>query len=317
MTINPNRIDLNLLKVFDVILQTRSVTVAASNLGLTQSTVSNALNRLRDALGDPLFVRTSDGMMPTPRAEQLAGPIKEAMAQLTQALENHLGFEPQSSERIFKVFMTSVGQLVLLPKLLSLMAKEAPHIKIYTEQTPPHRMREAALENGDVDLAVGHFEAFEGPFYCQRLFNTEFVCMVRADHPDIQGELTLEQFLHAQHIVHLPAGTGYMSAETEINELFHSHGLTRQVAVRVAHSMGIWTIIANSDLLVILPQPLAELCAILAPMQILKTPMPLTTITASQYWHKRFHHDPGNKWLRSQIAMLYGGGAVALYPSDD
>lgn len=303
---NPNRIDLNLFKVFDAILQTQSVTVAASNLGLTQSTVSNALNRLRDALGDPLFVRTTDGMMPTPRAEEIAGPIRETMAQLRQALEHHLGFEPPSAERTFKLFMTDVGQLVLLPKLLRAAAESAPHISIHTVQVPPFRMRESALENGDVDLAVGYFEDFEGPFHRQRLFTEELVCMVRSGHPEINGELSLEQFLRAKHLVYLPAGSGYAARENLIDGVFQYHGLRRHVAVRVAHFLGVWNMVSDGEFLVVLPRRLAELCATMAPMQIVKAPIPLPSFDVAQYWHVRFHHDPGSKWLRGQIAALYG-----------
>lgn len=303
---NPNRIDLNLLKVFDAILQTRSVTVAASNLGLTQSTLSNALNRLRDALGDPLFVRTSEGMMPTPWAEQIAGPIRESMARIRQTLEQSLGFEPHSAERTFTLFMTDVGQMALLPKLLRLAAEEAPHIRIHTEHIPPLRMRESAMENGYVDLALGYFQEFEGPFHSQRLFTETFVCLVRTGHPKIQDGLTLDQFLHARHLVHLPSGSGHASMEALVDEVFHHHGLQRPIAARVAHSLGLGELIAENDLLVILPRRLAMTFAAMAPLQVLEPPVSLPSFEVAQYWHERFHNDPGNKWLRSRIAALFG-----------
>lgn len=303
---NSHRIDLNLLKVFDAILQTCSVTVAASKLGLTQSTVSNALTRLRDALGDPLFVRTNEGMMPTPRAQQLAGPIREAMGRIRDALDHHLGFDPKTAERTFKLFMTDVGQFYHLPKLVPILAKEAPAVAITTVRVHPFRMREAAMESGDVDLAVGYFEDFEGPFRCQHLFNDYFVCMVRAGHPEIQGELTLEQFLCTPQLVHVPVGSGYGPRENLIDGVFDYHRVKRQVAVRVAHFLGVWNVIAGSDLMVVLPRGLAELCATMTPVQILKTPVSLPPIVVTQHWHERFHTDPGNMWLRGRIAALYG-----------
>ena len=302
---NPNRIDLNLLKVFDAILQTRSVTVAASNLGLTQSTVSNALNRLRDALDDPLFVRTPEGMMPTPRAEQIAAPIRESISRIRQTLEQSLGFEPQSAERTFRLFMSGVGQMILLPKLLRLVGEEAPLVSIRVEPVPPFRMRETAMEAGDVDLAVGYLPEFEGPFRCQSLFREDFVCVVRSGHPQIQGGLTLEQFLQVRHLVHMPAGSGHASTEALVDEVFQKHGLRRPVAVRVGHTMGLWTLVAENDLLAVLPRGLAAAFADMAPLQILEPPIVLPSFDVGQFWHERYHHDPANKWLRSRIAALY------------
>jgi DNA-binding transcriptional LysR family regulator len=308
---NPNRIDLNLLKVFDAILQTRSVTIAASNLGLTQSAVSNALNRLRDALGDPLFVRTSEGMMPTPRAEMIAAPIHEGFGMIRSCLEQHLGFDPERADRTFKIFMSDVGQMVLLPRLLELLASEAPQISIHTVQTPPFRLREAAMESGDVDLAVGYFRDFEGPFRCQSLFSEDFVCLVRADHPHIRGSLTLEQFLATDQLVFLPAGGGHSYQEEFVENVFQERGLRRRVTVRVSHFLGLWSIIADSDLLVTIPRRLAKACAAMAALQILETPVPLPSFQVTQYWHERYHHDPANKWLRSRFAELYGAAAQA------
>lgn len=308
---NPNRIDLNLLKVFDAILQTRSVTIAASNLGLTQSAVSNALNRLRDALGDPLFVRTSEGMMPTPRAEMIATPIREGFGMIRRSLEEHLGFDPRHADRTFKVFMTDVGQMMLLPRLLELLASEGPQIGIHTVQTPPFRLREAAMESGDVDLAVGYFQDFEGPFRCQSLFTEDFVCLVRADHPHIRGSLTLEQFLATDQLVYLPSGGGHSYQELLVEKVFQERGLRRHVAVRASHFLGLWSVIAGSDLIVTMPRRVAKACAAMAALQILETPVPLPSFQVTQYWHERFHHDPANKWLRSRFAELYGAAAQA------
>jgi DNA-binding transcriptional LysR family regulator len=149
-----NRLDLNLLRVFDAIFQTRSVTVAASNLHLTQPAVSKQLNRLRELLEDPLFVRTNDGMAPTPRAEALAGPVRQALSEVRNAIERQLGFDPRSSDRTFRIYTSDLGQMVFLPKLLELISREAPAVNIHTVQVPAQRMRGVALESGDVDLAV-------------------------------------------------------------------------------------------------------------------------------------------------------------------
>ncbi|MFP3613170.1 LysR family transcriptional regulator [Paraburkholderia sp. SIMBA_050] len=303
---DPNRIDLNLLKVFDAILRTRSVTVAALHLGLTQSTVSNALNRLRDALGDPLFVRTSEGMMPTTWAEEIAVPIRRSLDQIRWTLEHKVGFDPAYARRTFTLFMTDIGQFILLPRLLRLVAQEAASVQIHTEQVPPFRLREGAMENGDVDLAVGYFEQFEGPFHRRRLFTETLVCVTRSEHPEITGSLSLEQFLNAQHLIYLPPGSGHGSTDASIDAVFHHYGVQRKTVSRIAHCLGLWTLISESDYLAVLPLHLATMFTELAPLQILPAPVPLPEFEITQYWHERVHNHPGNRWLRNRIASLFG-----------
>jgi len=206
-----NRLDLNLLRVFDAIFQTRSVTVAASNLHLTQPAVSKQLNRLRELLEDPLFVRTNDGMAPTPRAEALAIPIRQALSEVRNAIERQLGFDPRTSDRTFRIFTSDLGQMVFLPKLLDLISREAPAVNIHTVQVPAQRMRGVALESGDVDLAVGYFEEFEGSIHQQVLFEEHYVGIVRANHPTIHDTITFEQFLQTPHLVYQLSGGGYSS----------------------------------------------------------------------------------------------------------
>jgi len=213
-----NRLDLNLLHVFDAIFHTRSVTVAASNLHLTQPAVSKQLNRLRELLDDPLFVRTNEGMAPTPRAEALAGPIRHALSEVHHAIERQLGFDPMTADRTFRIFLSDLGQTVFLPKLLELIAREAPSVNIHTVQVPPSRMRGVALESGDVDLAVGYFEEFEGTIHQQVLFEEHYVGMVRANHPVIRERLSFEQFLATPHLVYQPSGGGHSSQDSAVEK---------------------------------------------------------------------------------------------------
>ncbi|MBR0754346.1 LysR family transcriptional regulator [Bradyrhizobium jicamae] len=304
---NSNRIDLNLLRVFDVILKTRSITVAAATLGLTQSSVSNALGRLRDALGDPLFVRTSEGMIPTPLAEEIARPIQESISRIHRTLECKPGFDPQRADRTFTLFMTEVGQMFTMPRLFRLLAQEAPHVRLHTEQVPPFRMRESAMESGDVDLAVGYFQEFQGPFHRQKLFTESFACACRIGHP-IADAPTPDRFLQAEFIAYVPTGSGHAAMEAAINTAYEQQGAQRAIRVKVSHFMGLWTLVAESDLLVVLPRSMAKVLAGMAPLQVIESPIPLPTFEITQHWHERFHHHPANKWLRSRIAFLLGGG---------
>jgi DNA-binding transcriptional LysR family regulator len=302
-----NRLDLNLLRVFDAIFQTRSVTIAATNLHLTQPAVSKQLNRLREILDDPLFVRTNDGMAPTPRAEALAGPIRQSLSEVRNAIERQLGFDPLTSDRTFRIYTSDLGQMVFLPKLLDLVAREAPQVNIHTVHVPASRMRAVALESGDVDLAVGYFEEFEGSIHCQVLFEEHYVGLVRASHPTIHGTISFERFLQTPQLVYHPTGGGHSSQESFVDKAFWAAGLERRVAVRVAHTMGITSIVSSSDLLVVVPHRLAKAYAELVDVTILELPIEIPSFHISQYWHERFHTDPGNRWLRGLFAQLYGG----------
>ncbi|HEX6704054.1 MAG TPA: LysR family transcriptional regulator [Albitalea sp.] len=302
---NPNRIDLNLLRVFDAILETRSVTIAASMLGLTQSAVSNQLARLREAFGDPLFVRTSEGMMPTPRALAISGPIRQSLLQIRLCLEEQLGFDPATSDRTFNIFMTDVGQLVLLPRLVERISREAPRVNIQTVQVPASRTRDMALESGDVDLAAGYFENFDGSFRQQLLFEEHYVGMVRRGHPTIRDSLSLKTFLATPQLVYQPLGGGHGLQESAVDQAFAAADVPRRVAVRGAHSVGLAYIVSSTDLLVIIPSRLAAACRELVDVNILPVPIAIPNFQIKQHWHERFHHDPGNRWLRGLIAELH------------
>jgi DNA-binding transcriptional LysR family regulator len=253
-----------------------------------------------------LFVRTNDGMAPTPRAEALAAPIRQALTEVRNAIERQLGFDPSTSDRTFRIFMNDVGQMALLPRMLALIATEAPSVNIQTVQIPSLRMRSVGLESGDVDLAVGYFEEFDGSMHCQVLFEEHYAGMVRADHPTIRERLTFEKFLQTPHLVYQPSGGGHGSQENFVDRAFWQAGVQRRVAVRLGHAVGISAMVSHTDLLVIVPNMLAQACANLVSVTILDLPIEIPRFQISQYWHDRFHTDPGSRWLRSVFARLYG-----------
>ena len=296
------RLDLNLLLVFEAILETRSTTLAAARLGLTQSAVSNALNRLRGSLGDPLFVRTSEGMVPTPRGVDISGPLKESIDRIRLTLGHHPEFDPARSARSFKVYMTDVGQMVLLPRIMQAVQQEAPGVGIETVSATTLRQREEAMGSGDVDLAVGYFEDFKGPFHCQALFREEYVCMVREGNPLVKDELTLEQFASLKHVIYHPAGGGHSVQENVIDDVLAQSGLRRKVALKTTHLLGFTRIIGATDAIATLPRRLAQACGHTAPIRMLTPPLEVPAFEIAQFWHRRFHLDPGNQWLRRLFA---------------
>jgi DNA-binding transcriptional LysR family regulator len=293
------------LRVFDAILETRSVTAAASALSLTQSAVSNQLARLRDAFDDPLFVRTSEGMVPTPRALAIAEPIRKSLLAIRMCVEEQLGFDAATSDRTFRIFMSDVGQMIFAPRLLERVTKVAPHVSIHTVQVPTSAMRDLALESGEVDLAAGYFEDFDGSFRQQLLFEETYVGMVRASHPTIRDTPTLDTFLATPQLVYKPTGGGHGLQESAVNQAFADADVPRRVAMRAAHSMGVTSIVSNTDLLVIVPSRLAAACRELADVRIVALPVEIPKFQIKQHWHERFHHDPGNVWLRGLIAELF------------
>lgn len=305
-SVNFGSLDLNLLRVFDAIHTTRSVTIAATTLHLTQPAVSKQLNRLREIFDDPLFVRTVEGMAPTPRAEALAGTIHRALTEVRSAFDSQVGFDPATSERTFRIFMNDAGQMALLPRLLAVLIQEAPGVNIETVQMPPLRMRSMGLESGDVDLAVGYFEEFDGSIRCQVLFEEWYAGMVRADHPVIRDSLSFEQFLQASHVIYHPAGGGHASQESFIDKAFWAAGVQRRVAVRLAHAVGMSAMVSATDHLVVIPHRIALACARLIPVRILELPIEIPRFQVGQFWHDRFHADPGNQWLRGVFRRLYG-----------
>jgi len=307
-TVSFGSLDLNLLRVFDAIYTTRSVTIASSTLHLTQPAVSKQLNRLREIFEDPLFVRTVEGMAPTPRAEALAGTIHRALTEVRGAIDCQMGFDPAASDRTFRIYMNDAGQMVLLPRLLAAMAAEAPKVNIETIQMPAPRMRSMGLESGDVDLAVGYFENFDGSIRCQVLFEEWYVGMVREGHPEIHQTLSFEQFLQASHLVYRPSGGGHSSQESFVDKAFEAANIHRRVAVRLGHAVGISSMVSNTDHLVVVPHRLALACGRFVPVRILELPIEIPRFKVAQYWHGRFHADPGNQWLRGLFKRLHGAG---------
>ncbi len=301
-----NALDLNLLLVFDAILRTGSVTQAGEEVGLTQPSMSNALTRLRDYFNDQLFVRTQGAMQPTPFALRLATPVQDALLQLRQALEDKRHFDAATSSRVFRICMTEVAQRVFLPRLLSEFRNEAPGVQVHTVDITPEQT-ETALGSGEVDLAVGYFAEFGQSFYAQRIFQEHYVVMLRRSHPAAQQGLTPESYLDASHIVYLPTAASHHTLETMLDREFALMGFKRRVGLRVAHSLGLSTIVANSDLLLTIPSRLAAAFQDMVDVQVLELPIHLPPIDIKQFWHTRFHQDPAGQWLRSQFQKYFQG----------
>lgn len=293
-------LDLKLLVAFEAMLGTRNVTAAADATGMTQPAMSTALGKLRKALDDPLFVRTSKGMEPTPFALELAEPIRTALHLLRQTLNRDKHFDAATSTRTFRIVMTDIGERVFLPALLQRLSAVAPGVNLRTVQLPVKEMREA-LESGEMDLAVGFIPDLSAGYYQQRLFNRSYVCITRTDHPQIGDSLSLKQYLEASHAIVSAPGTGHDVVERVLAE----KGYKRRIALHVTHFLAIPLIVANTDLVVTIPTMLAESYLPAGNIKILTPPLKMPVYAIKQYWHERFHEDPANRWLRELFCEMF------------
>ncbi len=298
-TVNLSSLDLNLLVVFDAILKDRNITVAARRVGLSQPAMSSALARLRKVFDDPLFVRASNGMLPTPHAQLLAAPIQRACELVVSALEIDTAFEPATATNTFRFYMTDIGEAVYLPKLIGAIAQRAPGVKLKLLRIP-EQGEQAAMAAGDVDLAVGFFPDLQAGFFQQRLYSDEFVCLVRADHPQVQDRMSVQQFVSMRHAVIATAGTGH---EGTIGRAVAKHRL--QVSLTLPHFMALPLIVSQTDYVVIVPRRLALAFAGHANIRMVESPIKIPSFEIKQHWHERYHHTPANQWIRSLVAELF------------
>jgi DNA-binding transcriptional LysR family regulator len=250
-----------------------------------------------------LFVRTHDGMAPTARAEDLAGPIRHALSTMRDAVERDGGFNPRTSERTFRIFISDIDQMVLFPSIVAAVSREAPQVALETVLPPSSRVRTTVLESGNVDLALGLLQEYEGSIRCEALYEEHYCGMVRADHSTISGKVTLSQLLQSQHCVYQDPADG--AEECSVELALNSAGIDRRVAIRLAHAIGIPNLLAESDLLMIVPHRFALACGKMMPIQIVSIPVDLPRFHVAQYWHDRYHTEPGGVWLRGVISQLF------------
>ena len=298
-SMNVKDVDLNLLRVFDAVLHESGVTPAAARLGLTQPAVSNALARLRKLFGDPLFVRTPTGMDATPFARELAEPVRQALALLESALAHGPGFDPASATRAFRFYMSDLGQIEFLPPLVERARRSAPGVRLEAVALEVEDIGDA-LAVGSLDLAVGFLPGLGPPVRRQPLFRDPYVCLMRADHPDIGKKLTRKQFLAASHAL-----VSYKGGHRVIEEALERAGLARKIALRVPHFTVVPMVLERTDLILILPSKVARVYQQRGKFKALPPPVQIPPADVAAHWHERFERDPGNRWLRELVMELF------------
>jgi DNA-binding transcriptional LysR family regulator len=295
------KFDLNLLKVALAIADEKSVSRAAERLELSQPAVSLALGKLRRQLGDELFVRTVNGMEPTPRARPVVTLARQMLDRVKTEVLQRDGFDPKTASTAFSIALSDIGEMVFLPRLLETIRTRAPSVSIASVTMAAKDVGEA-LEAGTVDLAIGYFpDLKKHNFFQQRLFSHGFTCLLRADHPIRSEKLTLQQFLGLEHAV--------VKAEGRSQEVFERYlemkNIHRRVALSTPHFLSIPFIIGTTDLVVTVPLAVGTSFASFANVRLVQPPIKGPTFDLKQHWHRKYHGDPRNRWLRSLVAELF------------
>lgn len=301
-TVHLEGLDLNLLVALRALLAERHVTRAAARVGLSQPAMSHALSRLRELLGDPLLVRTPNGMRPTPRAEAMTAPLERALEDIGRLIASPAPFEPRLSTRKFRIASNDYMELVLFPRLLRRLWIEAPNIDVRIVNLAEAVNTE--LAEGRLDLAMGVVElANPDPprgIRSQDLVSDGFVCVVREDHPVVKKRLSLDDFVALPHALVAPRGEGGSVVDSALARL----GKKRRVAVEIPHFLVAPHVVRETDLLLTLAARVAASLAPLLGLRRIPPPLELTTFTMAMQWHERQHVDPAHVWLRELIAAV-------------
>ncbi|HOB65575.1 LysR family transcriptional regulator [Ottowia sp.] len=290
-------IDLNLLPVLDALLRQQSVTLAARELDMSQSALSAALARLRKLLGDELFVRTGRGLLPTPRASALAEPVVTILEQVRERVLHGGAFDPATARRAFRILLSDVGAYVLLPRLVRAVRAQAPGVSLTLRPLTGTDIA-ADLADGRIDLAVGSYPGLPESLFQRRLFERHFVGLVRRDHPLAGRRPTLRGFAAApQLVVRMTSGI-----QEHIDAVLAARRLARRDVLELPSYLMVPPLLLATDFLAVLPGQLADAFMHEAALSPVDLPLALPRSTIRMHWHRRYHDDAGNTWLRDLVA---------------
>lgn len=291
-------VDLNLLLVFDAVMTERNVTRAANILGMTQPAVSNALNRLRLTVKDELFLRGPDGMRPTPRALELALPIRESLQRLEQALDP-ADFDPATTTRIFRVGMAEYFAALLLQKLVCRMRTEAPHARLYTLPLTRLNVTER-LDNGEVDVVFAPRLGLGDGYLSQELFPDEYLVAMRKDHPLAKGELTLQDFCDAEHVLITLTG----DTQSPVDDALRQIGRRRRVVLTVNQFLVAFAVVGRQDMLITAPGAILRRYQEDYGLHLVKPPVEVVLSPMQILWHARLGNHPALDWFRALVVEV-------------
>lgn len=292
--------DLNLLKAFDALYAERHVTRAGLRIGLSQSAMSGALTRLRELFEDELFVRTPSGMQPTPRADDLAGPVSDALRLVRGALQSDR-FDPATADRAFTIAMTDYAAFVLLPPLLARLSVEAPRIDVRVSGMFGRNEAIERLDSGEANLAIGFPVEASARILMRPLFQEGFACVARRGHPAFADGASLETFAAAPHLLVSPEGDRSGLVDHKLAAL----GLERRVVLSLPQFVVAPFVIAETDLVATLASRVARRFAATGiGIAMHEPPIELPCWPLAMMWHRRADAHAATLWLRDIIAEI-------------
>ncbi|TFW28172.1 LysR family transcriptional regulator [Massilia arenosa] len=296
-------LDLNLLRVFDAVMTEQNLTRAAGRLAMTQPAVSNAIKRLRESLGDELLIRTAYGVKPTPRAEALWPTVRQALANLEAAVSPET-FDVAKAHATFRLAMADATAALWLPSLMRSIQQEAPNINIRMVPLTTREPRPMLLR-GDIDLAVGFFPGVAAqltsdavsPIRHERLYSGQYVSVMRKGHALAKGELTLDKYCAANHLLVSFSGRAHGLVDEALAQL----GRERRILLTVNQFFTAGRVVADSDLITVLPKHLIASTGMMHALVWRELPFQLPAVHLDMLWHERDSRSPAHKWLRQHL----------------
>jgi len=295
-------LDLRQLRVFEVLLRERNLTRAATGLGVSQPALSKTLAGLRSYFADPLFIRVGHRMEPTAKTLELEPAVRSLLDQVTMLRAQHQPFDPRTSSRTFSFSVVDAGMIRLMPRLLATLQRDAPGVQLRVVPADPEGL-EGALESGYLDFAMGSFAAVSKRIRRQFLWSVTYVSVASADHPRLASRPSLKAFAAERHILVSTLGTGHAHqlAERAIEGAIPPENIVCRVPSFIAAAF----LASRTDAVVTVPETMARELEGPLRLRLFSPPMKMPRIDVSQYWHERFHREPGGQWIRQLFASLF------------
>lgn len=296
---NLSRLDLNLLVAFDALLTERSVTRAATRIGLGQSAMSHNLARLRTLFGDELFTRSAEGMRPTPRAMALADPVRLSLAQIQSTVLQREVFEPATADRVFRIGLADSIEVAVIPSLIERLQSSAPGVSLRLRSTSRMSILEE-LDTGSLDLGIGVFNQGQTHHKRRQLYTESFLCLFSPEQLDLTPPISLQNFLRWPHILTSLSH----DAHGAVDEALAKNKLKRSIVMTTPGFLAVPFIVRRSRVITTMPSRLARYFSDAFGLVTSPVPVDLPSFTISLLWHASFDHDPGHMWLRQTVAGL-------------
>ena len=289
-------IDLNLLRVFDAIYRERNISRAAHSLNITQPAASNALQRLRDRLDDPLFYRASGGVAPTPVAQAMVEPVREALQLLDSCIQQNISFDPCLSHQHFRIGLNDLGEALIMPRLLQLLHIEAPHVSMQSIAVGRREMAHELISN-NLDIAIDSPLVANPQISHTPLFKDSYVCLVRPGHQVLTQPWNLQTFLQLEHVHPSTRRSGHGMVDIALHKL----GFSRRVTLRAQHYMVTPQIVRESDLALCVPRAFGNLFPDLVQLDI---PLRVGRLELHLFQRKSAENYAAYLWLQDKIKQV-------------